>query len=60
MNDGVRSHGGSGNWVEHPHGGRAKDLFIHRGTPYIIGLDNALWRSVGANGWFRMNVVEPA
>jgi Peptidase family M23 len=60
MNDGVWSHSGSGNWVEHPHGGRAKDLFIHRGTPYIIGLDNALWRSVGTNGWFRMNVVEPA
>lgn len=59
MNDGVWSRSSGGQWIEHPHGGRAKDLFIHRGIPYILGTDDALWRSVGANGWFRINVVEP-
>lgn len=46
-------------WEEHPFDGRAKDIFIHRGTPYIIGMDDGLWRSIGQFGWHRLNVVEP-
>jgi hypothetical protein len=52
-------HKGGGVWEEHPSPGRANDIFIHHGTPYIIGSDDGLWRSIGQFGWHRLNVVEP-
>jgi hypothetical protein len=55
----IWSHKGGGVWDEHPFDGRAQDIFVHRGTPYIIGTDDGLWRSIGRFGWHRLNVVEP-
>jgi len=31
---------------------------IFNGTPYIIGSDDGVWQSAGANGWQHLNVVE--
>jgi hypothetical protein len=59
-NDGVYAYHGAAGWNEHAWGGRARELYVHLGVPYIIARDgNALWKSAGANGWHRMNVVEP-
>ena len=33
-------------------------IWTHNGTPYIVGSDHGLWRSAGAAGWERLNVVE--
>lgn len=38
-------------WKEHPGGGLGKDICAHAGTPYIIGMDDHVWESVGAFGW---------
>ena len=38
-------------WVEHPGGGLAKDICAYQGVPYVIGMDDRIWRSAGANGW---------
>lgn len=38
-------------WKEHPGGGLGKDICAHAGTPYIIGMDDHIWESVGAFGW---------
>ena len=60
MNDGIYAYHGASGWNEHAHNGRARELFVHDGKPFIIGkTGNALWRSAGAAGWHRMNVIEP-
>jgi hypothetical protein len=46
-------------WVEHPGGGRAKDITVQAGTPYVIGLDDGIWKSAGNAGWSRLNVLQP-
>jgi hypothetical protein len=59
-NDGIFAYHGANGWAEHAHQGRAREIFVHEGRPYIIALQgDALWRSAGAAGWHRMNVVEP-
>jgi hypothetical protein len=47
-------------WREYPGDGVALDILVWKGTPYVIGSDHGLWRGVGKNGWYRMNLVEPA
>jgi CubicO group peptidase (beta-lactamase class C family) len=46
-------------WTEHPGGGRAQDITVHAGLPYVIGLDDGIWKSIGNNGWKRLNVLQP-
>ena len=38
-------------WTEHPGGGRAKDICVRNGAPTIIGMDDEIFASAGANGW---------
>ena len=38
-------------WTEHPGNGRAKDVCIHNGALYVIGMDDRIYKSKGANGW---------
>ena len=38
-------------WTEHPGGGRAKDICVRNGAPTIIGMDDEIFTSAGANGW---------
>ena len=38
-------------WTEHPGGGKAKDICVHNGVPYLLGMDDHVYRSKGANGW---------
>lgn len=47
---------GTENWTEHA-GGKVKEITVHRGTPYVIGMDDGLWKSVGANGWVPLPVL---
>ncbi len=59
-NDGIYAYRGAAGWNEHAWNGRARELYVHLGVPYIIAREgSALWKSAGANGWHRMNVVEP-
>lgn len=46
-------------WTEHPGGGRAKEIAVFAGKPYVIGLDDGLWKSAGNNGWRRLTVIQP-
>jgi hypothetical protein len=46
-------------WTEHPGGGRGKEIAVFAGIPYVIGLDDGLWKSAGANGWSRLTVLQP-
>jgi len=45
-------------WAEHPGGGRAKAIAAFGGLPYVIGLDNGLWKSLGAAGWQPVTVLQ--
>ena len=56
--NGIWAHSGGGDWGEHAGGGVGTDIRIHQGTPYIVGSDHGLWRSAGAAGWERLNVIE--
>jgi hypothetical protein len=38
-------------WTEHPGNGKAKDICIRNGVPHILGLDDRVYESKGANGW---------
>src|SRR5262249_27388886 len=39
-------------WTEHPGHGKAKDICINAGSvPYVIGSDDRIYKSIGANGW---------
>lgn len=38
-------------WAEHPGNGRAKDICIYNAVPYLIGMDDRIYKSKGANGW---------
>lgn len=46
-------------WTEHPGGGRAKEIAVFAGKAYVIGLDDGIWKSAGANGWQRLTVIQP-
>lgn len=46
-------------WTEHPGGGRAQDITVHAGVPYVIGMDDGIWKSSGNAGWRRQNVLQP-
>lgn len=47
-------------WIEHPGGGRAKDICIANGVPYVIGTDDRVWKSAGANGWSQLTGTQTA
>lgn len=55
----IVSRGTLGLWAEHPGNGVALDIVAYDGIPYVIGTDEGLWRGVGHNGWYKMNLVEP-
>ncbi len=38
-------------WIEHPGGGLAKDLCVASAKPYVIGMDDRIWKSAGSAGW---------
>jgi hypothetical protein len=38
-------------WVEHAGGGKAKDICVHNGIPYVLGMDDRVYKSKGVNGW---------
>ena len=38
-------------WKEHAGNGKAKDICIHNAVPYLIGMDDKIYKSKGANGW---------
>jgi hypothetical protein len=38
-------------WFEHSGNGRGKDICIANGTAHVIGMDDRVWQSKGANGW---------
>lgn len=38
-------------WKEHPGNGKAKDICIHNAVPYLIGMDDRIYKSKGAKGW---------
>ena len=38
-------------WTEHPGGGKAKDICVYNSIPYILGMDDRVYKSKGANGW---------
>jgi hypothetical protein len=59
LNDRIWSYAGGGEWKEPSPGGSPKDIYVHKGTPYIIGEDARLWKGSGKFGWGKMNVVEP-
>lgn len=40
-------------------GGRGKEITVFACTPYVISLDDGIWKSAGANGWKRLTVVRP-
>jgi Peptidase family M23 len=59
--DGVYAYQGNGQWNQHAHGAKAREIFVFRGRPFIVARDDdSLWRSAGTAGWARVNVVEPA
>jgi hypothetical protein len=47
-------------WVEHPGGGKAKDICIASGVAHVIGLDDRVWKSAGANGWSQLPGTQTA
>lgn len=47
-------------WIEHPGGGKAKDICIASGVPHVIGLDDRVWKSAGANGWSQLPGTQTA
>lgn len=56
----ILSRGGRiAHWTEHPGGGRGKEIAVFAGTPYVIGLDDGIWKSAGANGWKRLALIQP-
>jgi hypothetical protein len=61
LNDGIFGNViGTGDWREHPGGGRAKDLFFYKRRLFIKGMDRGIWRGAGEFGWHRLNLIEPA
>jgi hypothetical protein len=50
----------SQSWVEHPGDGRAKDICISSGVAHVIGLDDRVWKSAGANGWSQLPGTQTA
>jgi hypothetical protein len=42
-------------WDEHAGGGKAKDIVICNGVPYVIGMDDKIWKSAGQSGWQPMS-----
>jgi CubicO group peptidase (beta-lactamase class C family) len=46
-------------WIQHAGGGKGKEIAVHRGLPYVIGMDDGIWRSAGANGWQRLELIQP-
>jgi CubicO group peptidase (beta-lactamase class C family) len=44
-------------WVEHPGGGLAKAITVYGGKPYVIGTNDAIWRSAGTAGWSMLTVL---
>ena len=36
--------------------GRAKKIKLYNGIPYVIGMDNTIWKSAGNSGWKRLNI----
>ncbi|MGY4831589.1 serine hydrolase domain-containing protein [Sphaerotilaceae bacterium SBD11-9] len=44
-------------WTEHPGGGTAKAIAVHGGTPYVLGMNDAIWKSAGAAGWSMLTVL---
>lgn len=48
---------GAGGWTEHPGGGLAKAIAVHGGLPYVLGTNDAIWKSMGVAGWAMLNVL---
>jgi len=44
-------------WTEHPGGGIGKAIAVHGGKPYVIGTNDAIWKSAGAAGWSMLSVL---
>jgi hypothetical protein len=47
-------------WVEHPGQGRAKDICVANGTPYVIGSNDMIYKSLGAAGWQQLTGSQKA
>jgi len=45
-------------WTEHPRDGFGKAIAVHKGVPYVIGKNDAIFKSVGADGWKMLNVLQ--
>jgi len=45
-------------WMEHAGDGRGKEISVHGGLPYVIGVDAGIWRSAGSAGWTRLPVLQ--
>jgi len=44
-------------WTEHPGGGLAKAIAVHGGKPYVLGMNDAIWKSAGTAGWSMLTVL---
>jgi len=47
-------------WIEHAGGGLAKDICVSDGTPYVIGMDDRVWKSAGNAGWSQLPGTQTA
>jgi CubicO group peptidase (beta-lactamase class C family) len=45
-------------WLDHEHFGMGKEIVVHAGTPYVIGSDDGVWRSVAQAPWQRLEVLQ--
>lgn len=44
-------------WTEHPGGGLAKAIAVHGGNAYVLGTNDAIWKSAGSAGWAMLKVL---
>lgn len=45
-------------WTEHPGDGSGKSIVVHKGVPYVVGMNDAVWKSIGSSGWTMLNVLQ--
>ncbi len=49
---------GGTKWNEYGGGGKAKDIALFQGNPFVISTGNHLWSGVANWGWFRLNIIQ--